>query len=135
RYRHDRSGRHLQLGSHLRRRRQQQRRHLRLRRRAGHRHAPAADRPAFGLTANVTSVLGLVLVNVPPLPDTGSISTTTSSTTSTPCVATLGGLVSADVLCANVTTVAFPGKSTASASVADATVDVPGIPVVTLRAV
>jgi len=83
----------------------------------------------------VTSVLGLVLVNVPPLPDTGSISTTTSSTTSTPCVATLGGLVSADVLCANVTTVAFPGKSTASASVADATVDVPGIPVVTLRAV
>ncbi len=59
-----------------------------------------------------------------------------SSTTSTPCRATLsvGGLlnsVKAHVLCANVTTVAFPGKSTASASAADATVSgLLGIPVI-----
>jgi len=50
-------------------------------------------------------------------------------------VATLSGLVSADVLCANVTTVAFPGKSTASASVADARVGIVGVPTIAVRAV
>jgi hypothetical protein len=90
---------------------------------------------AYGLSANATAVLGTVLVNVQPTPDTGFISTTSSSTTSTPCVATLSGLVSADVLCANVTTVGFPGKSTASASVADARVGIVGIPTITMRVV
>jgi hypothetical protein len=90
---------------------------------------------AYGLSANATAVLGTVLVNVQPTPDTGFVSTTSSSTTSTPCVATLSGLVSADVLCANVTTVGFPGKSTASASIADARVGIVGIPTITMRAV
>jgi hypothetical protein len=89
---------------------------------------------AYGLTATAT-LLGLPLVNVAPTPDTGAISTTSSSTTTTPCVATLSGLVSAHVLCANVTTVAFPGKSTASASVADATVGIGAIPVITLEVI
>jgi hypothetical protein len=90
---------------------------------------------AFGLSASATAVLGTVLVNVQPIPDTGFISTTSSSTTSTPCVATLTGLVSAKVLCANVTTVGFPGKSTASASADDSTVGIPAIPTVTMRVV
>src|SRR5882672_792661 len=47
---------------------------------------------AYGLSANAT-LLGITLVNVLPTPDTGHISTTLSSTTSTPCVATLAGLV------------------------------------------
>jgi hypothetical protein len=85
---------------------------------------------AYGLTA--TASLLLPLVNVPPTPDTGFISTTSSSSTTTPCVATLSGLVSAHVLCANVTTDAFPGKSTATASVADAGVAIAGIPTVAL---
>jgi hypothetical protein len=89
---------------------------------------------AFGLTASAT-LLGIPLVSVAPTPDTGPISTTASSTTSTPCVASLSGLVGADALCASVTTTAFPGRSTASASVADATVGIAGIPVVTLGAV
>jgi Ice-binding-like len=89
---------------------------------------------AYGLTANAT-LAGTVLVNVPPTPDTGSISTSSSSTTSTPCVATLSGAVSAHTLCANVTTVAFPAKSTATASVADAAVAVAGIPTVTMTLV
>lgn len=89
---------------------------------------------AFGLTATAT-LLGIPLVNVVPIPDTGDISTTSSSSTSTPCVATLSGLVSAHVLCANVTTVAYPGKSTASASVADAGVAIGAIPTITLRVI
>ncbi|MEA2233212.1 MAG: hypothetical protein QOD83_3028 [Solirubrobacteraceae bacterium] len=89
---------------------------------------------AYGLTATAT-LLGIPLVNVVPTPDTGFISTTSSSSTSTPCVATLTGLVGAHVLCANVTTVAFPGKSTATASVADATAGISTIPTITLTAV
>lgn len=89
---------------------------------------------AYGLTATAT-LLGVPLVNVVPIPDTGHVSTTSSSTTTTPCVATLNGLVSAHALCANVTTVASPGRSTASASVADAAVGITGIPAITTRVV
>jgi hypothetical protein len=89
---------------------------------------------AYGLTATA-SLLGISILNVPPTPDTGHISTTASSTTSTPCRATLVGLVTAHVLCANVTTVAYPGKSTASASVADATAVIPTLAAITLRVV
>jgi hypothetical protein len=89
---------------------------------------------AYGLKAN-TTLLGLPVLTVVPTPDTGSISTTSSSTTTTPCVATLSGPVSAHVLCAKVTTVAFPGRSTADASVADATVGIVGIPTITLRTI
>jgi len=81
------------------------------------------------------TLLGIPLLTVPPRPDTGFVSTTSSSTTSTPCVATLSGVVGAHALCANVTTVAFPSRSTATASVADATVAVLGVPTITLRVV
>jgi hypothetical protein len=74
---------------------------------------------AFGLTATVT-LAGIPLVDVAPTPDTGHVSTTASSSTSTPCRSTLAGLVSAHALCANVTTVSYPSSSTATASVADA---------------
>jgi hypothetical protein len=89
---------------------------------------------AYGLSANAT-LFGTAYISVAPIPDTGAISTTSSSTTSTPCVAQIAGLVTAHVLCANVTTVAFPGKSTASASVADATVVLSPAPTITLQAV
>ncbi|HEX3874929.1 MAG TPA: choice-of-anchor P family protein [Solirubrobacteraceae bacterium] len=89
---------------------------------------------AYGLTATA-SLLGIPLINIPPTPDTGAISTTTSSTTTTPCRAALSLIVTADVLCANVTTLAGPGESTASASVADASVPILGIPTIAVGAV
>jgi len=83
---------------------------------------------AFGLSANA-SLLGLTLVNIPPIPDTGPVSTTVPSTTSTPCVASIGGLITAHVLCANVTTSLGPAKSTATASVNDTSIlGLPGVP-------
>jgi hypothetical protein len=90
---------------------------------------------AYGLSARASLASPSVDVNVPPTPDTGNISTTSSSSTTTPCLATLSGAVSAHALCANVTTIAFPGKSTASASVADATISIPTIPTITMRVV
>lgn len=89
---------------------------------------------AYGLSATAT-LGGATLLNVVPTPDTGNVSTPSSSTTSTPCVATLNGLLRAHVLCANVTTVGSPASSTATASVADATVGLPGIPAVTIRTI
>jgi ice-binding like protein len=89
---------------------------------------------AYGLRAGAT-LSGLPIVNVLPIPDTGHISTTSSSSTTTPCVASLGGAVSAHVLCANVTTVAAPARSTASASVADALVGITLVPAIQTGAV
>jgi hypothetical protein len=89
---------------------------------------------AYGLAASAT-LLGVPLVTLARTPDTGAITTTSSMSTSVPCVATLSGLVSAHALCANVTTTAFPGKSVATASVDDTTVGIPGLPVITVRAI
>ncbi|HEX4960380.1 MAG TPA: choice-of-anchor P family protein [Thermoanaerobaculia bacterium] len=89
---------------------------------------------AYGLSANV-SLLGLPLINRPPTPDTGEIATTLNSSTSVPCVATLSGPLSAHALCASVTTTAFPGGSTAVASVADLSLSVATLPTITIGAV
>jgi hypothetical protein len=90
---------------------------------------------AYGLKA--TATLLVVPITVARTPDTGPISTTASSSTTTPCVATVNALLllSAHALCANVTTVAHPSKSTATASVADTTVSAVGLPTVTMRLV
>jgi Ice-binding-like len=89
---------------------------------------------AYGLRADA-ALLGIPLLTVPRTPDTGAISTTSASTTATPCVAALSGLLSAHVLCANVTTTTGPAKSVATASVADATVAIAGIPTITITTV
>jgi ice-binding like protein len=89
---------------------------------------------AYGLSVS-SSLIGIPLVNIAPTPDTGAISTTTSSTTTTPCRAALTVPVTAHVLCASVTTAAGPGESDAAASVADASVPIAGIPTVVARAV
>jgi hypothetical protein len=89
---------------------------------------------AYGLAANA-SLLGLPLINRPPTPDTGEIATTLDSSTSVPYVATLSGPLLAHVLCASVTTTAFPAGSTAAASVADLSLSVATLPTIKIGAV
>ncbi len=89
---------------------------------------------ASGLSAHA-SLRGTVLANVPPTPDTGRISTTTSTGTSPPCVATVSGPISAHGLCAQVTTIGFPARSVTSASVDDTTVSITNIPAITMTAI
>jgi len=89
---------------------------------------------AYGLTVTA-SLAGIPLINILPTPDTWAISTTSSTTTTTPCRAAITTLVTAHVLCANVTTLASPGESTATASLADAAVPIAGIPTITARTV
>ncbi|HEX4705114.1 MAG TPA: Ig-like domain-containing protein [Pseudonocardiaceae bacterium] len=90
---------------------------------------------AFGISANVN--LLLLNLTVPPTPDTGQVRTATASSTTTPCTAHVGALlvISADVLCANVTTTLAPGTSTATATVANTTIGIPGLPVITATAI
>lgn len=70
------------------------------------------------------------LVSISPVPDTGSVATAAATTVAPPCVLTIGGLITAHTLCANVTTTVNPGASTATASVQDATIGVLGLPVI-----
>jgi hypothetical protein len=90
---------------------------------------------AFGLSANIN--LLLLNLTVPPTPDTGQVRTASTGSTTTPCTAHLATLlvINANVLCANVTTILAPGTSTATSSVADVTIGVPGLPVITATAV
>jgi hypothetical protein len=89
---------------------------------------------AYGLSGNV-SLHGLTLINRPPTPDTGEIATTVDSSTSVPCVATLTGPLRAHALCASVTTTAFPGGSTAVASVADLWLTFATLPTIKIESV
>jgi hypothetical protein len=90
---------------------------------------------AFGLSANID--LALLNLTVPATPDTGQVRTANAGSTTTPCTAHLGALtvINANVLCANVTTTLTLGTSTATSSVANVTIGVPGLPVIAATAV
>ncbi len=87
------------------------------------------DAHAISGTAHV--LLGNI--DLPRTPDTGQVRTAHASTTSTSCVPSLGELlpgveiVSAQQLCANVTTGVAPGTSTATATVEHATIALGGL--------
>ncbi|MCH6162794.1 choice-of-anchor P family protein [Streptomyces marispadix] len=88
---------------------------------------------AFGLSANAP--LGLP-VSVEPTPDTGEVRTAGEESKSPPCAQNIRALVlSADALCAEVTTKTGPGKVTATATLAKAGIELPGLPVVGLSGV
>lgn len=89
---------------------------------------------AYAAKANV-SLLGIQLLTLAPLAESGPVSTSQTTSTTTPCVATLVGLLNANVLCSNVSTTRYPGSSTATASVASASTGIPGLPVISVGAV
>ncbi|WP_165960520.1 Ig-like domain-containing protein [Actinocrispum wychmicini] len=82
------------------------------------------------LTGRAYGLASSGLVGISPTPDTGSVSTAGATTVAPPCVATIGGLITAHTLCAKVVTSLNPGKSTATASLQDARVGVLGLPVI-----
>lgn len=88
---------------------------------------------AFGLSADAP--LGLP-VSVEPTPDTGEVRTAGEETEAPPCAQNLNALlISADALCAEVKTETGPSKVTATATLAKASVELPGLPVVGLSGV
>ncbi|GAB3141491.1 hypothetical protein GCM10027258_24250 [Amycolatopsis stemonae] len=83
---------------------------------------------AFGLAADVP--LPLVPIRYGPAPDTGSVRTATATENAPPCIAeaVVLALIRADALCARFATTLAPGTATASATAADVTLGLPGLP-------
>lgn len=78
----------------------------------------------YGLSADIP-VLGLP-ISIKPTPDTGEVQKTKAPT----CTQSVNALLlSADVMCAGVTTESEPARVTATASVAETSVGLPGLPV------
>jgi hypothetical protein len=104
--------------------------------------ANAAPRPHATMTGRaygLTATLGL-LGNAPstllgPLPDTGAISTTESTTTAPACISVPAGLITVHALCDSVATHAFTSRVAANSTLADLSITVPGLPVIALRGV
>jgi len=89
---------------------------------------------AYGLSADVN--LLLVQLHLPPQPDTGEVRTATALSTTTPCTVSLTSLlITAHSLCPNVTVTLAPGTSTATSTVQDVTIGIPGLPVIKATAV
>lgn len=84
---------------------------------------------AFGASADIN--LLLVQLGLPAQPDTGPIRTAQATDTAPPCSVDISTLVlSASALCARVTTSLAPGTSVGTATVKQATIGLPGLPVI-----
>jgi hypothetical protein len=84
---------------------------------------------AYGLQANVN--LLVLPVDLPPQPDTGEIRTAAAMNTDVPCTAAVNAIVlDAEAVCAEVATTLAPGTVTATSSVEQASIGLPGLPVI-----
>jgi murein DD-endopeptidase MepM/ murein hydrolase activator NlpD len=84
---------------------------------------------AYGLSAEVPILL--VPISLDPTPDTGAVRTAGAGTVAPDCTQNIDAVVlSADVLCAKVTTTVGPGSATSTATLQEATVGLPGLPVI-----
>jgi len=89
---------------------------------------------AAGITADVR--LPLLTLRHGPAPDTGPVRTAHATTTNTPCTAAVTTLVlTARGQCVNVTTTLNPGTAQSTATITEATIGVPGLPVIGLSGV
>jgi hypothetical protein len=85
---------------------------------------------AYGLSAHV-ALVGVPLLEIEPQPDTGTVRTADATATGTPCSAEYSSpLLSVQKLCPKVTTTLAPGKVTATSTVAQARIGLPGVPVI-----
>ncbi|WP_258314684.1 choice-of-anchor P family protein [Streptomyces sp. Act143] len=89
---------------------------------------------AYGLSAHIP-VLALP-IGIAPTPDTGTVRAADAKTVAPACAAPINLLVlSADTLCAKVETKIGPSSATSTATVEDARIGLPGLPVVALSGV
>ncbi|MFC3999401.1 choice-of-anchor P family protein [Nocardiopsis sediminis] len=89
---------------------------------------------AYGLSADVP-LLGLP-ISIDPTPDTGEVRTAGEETEAPECAQSVGAiLVNADVLCAEVATQTGPSGVTSTASLEEASIGLPGLPVLGISGV
>ncbi|TGB09558.1 M23 family metallopeptidase [Streptomyces sp. MZ04] len=84
---------------------------------------------SYGLAAKIP--LPLIPVGIDPTPDTGTVRTAGAETKSPACAQGINAIVlNADALCAEVVTKTGPSAATATSTVADVSVGLPGLPVI-----
>ena len=89
---------------------------------------------AYGIAGTVR--LPLLPVTVPRQPDTGQVRTAEARSVSPPCTTTVSAVVlTARGLCASFTTTLNPGVATATATVQETSIGLPGLPVIGLSGV
>jgi hypothetical protein len=89
---------------------------------------------AYGLSAQVPVLV--LPITIAPTPDTGAVRTAEATSVAPACAQNLSAIVlTADALCADVTTTTGPSTSTAKATVAKAAVGLPGLPVIEVSGV
>ncbi|NBM15772.1 choice-of-anchor P family protein [Streptomyces sp. GC420] len=85
---------------------------------------------AYGVQAHV-DLIGVPLLEIDPQPDTGNVRTADATTTDTPCSAEYTSpLLAVQKLCPKVTTALAPGNVTATSTVAQARIGLPGVPLI-----
>ncbi|MFF4059211.1 choice-of-anchor P family protein [Streptomyces sp. NPDC001668] len=85
---------------------------------------------AYGMSAHV-DLIGVPVLKIVPQPDTGTVRTADATATDTPCSAEYTSpLLSVQKLCPKVTTTLAPGKVTATSTVAQARIGLPGVPLI-----
>ncbi|WP_406863714.1 M23 family metallopeptidase [Streptomyces sp. HUAS MG47] len=89
---------------------------------------------AYGLSARVPVLI--LPLTIAPTPDTGAVRTAGAESKAPPCTQNVNALVlSAEAPCAEVVTTTGPSRSTATATLARATVGLPGLPVIRVSGV
>ncbi|MEV8020712.1 choice-of-anchor P family protein [Streptomyces sp. NPDC086554] len=84
---------------------------------------------SYGLAATVP--LPLIPVGIDPTPDTGTVRSAGAETKAPACGQGVSAIVlNADALCAKVVTEVGPSAATATSTVADASIGLPGLPVI-----
>ncbi|WP_435212711.1 choice-of-anchor P family protein [Streptomyces sp. bgisy034] len=85
---------------------------------------------AYGISAHV-DLIGVPLLEIDPQPDTGTVRTADTTVTDTACSAEYTSpLLAVQKLCPKVTTTLAPGKVTATSTVAQARIGLPGVPLI-----
>lgn len=89
---------------------------------------------SYGLSAEIP--LPVLPVGIDPTPDTGKVRTAGAETESPACAQDVNVLVlNAEALCAEVTTSVGPSRATATATVGDVSIGLPGLPVIGISGV
>jgi hypothetical protein len=95
---------------------------------------PVMTGRAYALSATKSALSGTSPL-IAPLPDTGQVSTSSSTVTSRPCVNYPTGSIQAHTLCSRVTTDQPTTTATASSTVADLSVGLPKVPAVLVKGI
>jgi hypothetical protein len=101
--------------------------------------ASAANATMSGRAYTLAAAVGLLgspeSTLIAPVPDTGAVTTTVTSTTTPACINIPLGLIVAHALCDSVSTHKFTSRVAAKSTLADISIGLPGVPAIQIRGI